>query len=205
MSKLQDLKALFSNPDLTAPFSFDNQRQQRIENNTEILRWIIEIITCGKQCFPLRVHREKTLDTNSGNFLAILRLLERTNQTLKELLDNPIARNAQYLSPQIQKEIIGILAYDVLQRDLIDEVKKAKIFTILADEVDSHLVEQIAICVRFLDKSNDIREEFLEFGRCTQINGEAISNEILRIIKKADLDIMNCHGQGYNGASNMSS
>ena len=38
MSKLEDFKARFSNPDLTIPFSFDNERQQRIENNTEILR-----------------------------------------------------------------------------------------------------------------------------------------------------------------------
>ena len=120
-------------------------------------------------------------------------------------MDNLIARNAQYLSPQIQNEIIGIIAYGILQRDLIDEVKKAKFFTILADEVDSHHVEQLPICVRFVDKSNDIREEFLEFGRCAQVNGEAISNENLRIIKKADLDIMNCRGQGYDGASNMSS
>ena len=172
MSKLEDFKARFSNPVLTIPFSFDNERQQRIESNTEILRWVIEVtITCGKQCLPLRAHREKTPDTNSGNFLAILRLLGKSNQTLKEHLDNPIARNAQYLSPQIQNEIISIKAYDVLQRDLINEVKKAKFFTILADEVESHHVEQLPICVRFVDKSNDIREEFLEFGRCTQVNG----------------------------------
>ena len=120
-------------------------------------------------------------------------------------MDNPIARNAQYLSPQIQNEIISIKAYDVLQRDLINEVKKAKFFTILADEVESHHVEQLPICVRFVDKPNDIREEFLEFGRCAQVNGESISNEILRVIKKADLDIKNCRGQGYDGASNMSS
>ena len=67
MSKLEDFKARFSNPDLTEPFSFDNEIQQRIENNTEILRWVIEvIITCAKQCFPLRAHREKTPDTDSG-------------------------------------------------------------------------------------------------------------------------------------------
>ena len=35
-SKLEDFKARFSNPDLTTTFSFDNERQQRIENNTEI-------------------------------------------------------------------------------------------------------------------------------------------------------------------------
>ena len=38
MPKLEDFEARFSNPDLTIPFSFDNERQQRIENNTEILK-----------------------------------------------------------------------------------------------------------------------------------------------------------------------
>ena len=167
------------------------------------MRWVIEVIlTCGKQCLPLRAHREQTPNTNSGDFLAILRLLGKTNQTLKEHLDDPIAKNAQYLSPHIQNKIIGIIAYDILQRDLIDEVKKAKFFTIPADEVESHHVEQLPIGV---NKSNDVREEFLEFGRCTEVNGEAISNEILQIIKKADLDFMNFRGQGYDGASNISS
>ena len=137
--------------------------------------------------------------------MAALRLLGKTNQTLKEHLVIPIARNAQYLSPQTQNEIIGIIAYDVLQRDLIDQVKKAKFFIILADEVESHHVRQLPICVRFVDKLSDIWEEALEFGRCAQVNREVMSNEIFRIIKKADLDIMNCRGQGYHGVSNMSS
>ena len=53
MSKLENFEAQLSNPDLTVPFSFDNQRQQKTENNTEILVWVIEvIIICGKQCLP---------------------------------------------------------------------------------------------------------------------------------------------------------
>ena len=191
MSKLEDFKGEFRNPDLTVPFLFDNERQQRTENDNEIMRRVIEVIitcVCDKQCLPLRPHRKKIPDTNSGNVLAILKLLGKTNQTLKEHLDKPIARNAQYLSPQIENKIIGITA-DVLQSDLIDEVKK--FFSILANEVRSHHVEQLPICVRFVNKSDDISEQFLEFGRCTHIDDKAISNEILRIIKKADLDIMN--------------
>ena len=66
-------------------------------------------------------------------------------------MDNPIARNVPYLSPQIQYEIIGIIAYDVLQRDLSNEVKKAKFFTILAEEVEGHYLEQLPICVKFVE------------------------------------------------------
>ena len=38
ITKLEDFKPRYSNPDSNVPFSFDNERQQRIENNTEILR-----------------------------------------------------------------------------------------------------------------------------------------------------------------------
>ena len=140
------------------------------------MRWVIKvIITCGKQCLTLRTYRGKTSNTDSRNFWAILRLLGKTNQTLKKHLDNPIASNAQYVLPHIKNEI----SYDVLQIHLIDEVMKTKPFTTLAVEVEIHHVEQLPICVRFVYKLNDIRKEFLEFGRCIQVNGEAKPNEIL--------------------------
>ena len=49
----------------------------------------------------------------------------------------------------------------IIQRKLVDEIKKAKLFTVLVDEVSSHHVEQMALCIRFVDDSSAIREEFL--------------------------------------------
>ena len=48
-------------------------------------------------------------------------------------------------------------------------------------------------------------EEFIELGKCTQVNGEAITNEIIRILEKVGIHIEDCRGQGYDGGSNMSS
>ena len=45
----------------------------------------------------------------------------------------------------------------------------------------------------------------MEFGKCIRVNGEAIANEIIRILIKVGLEIKNCRGQGYDGASNMPS
>ena len=88
---------------------------------------------------------------------------------------------------------------------MIDEIKTAKFFTILADQLESHHVEQLPLCVRFVDDKKNIREEFLEYGKCTRVTGEAIANQIIHIIEKAGLDIKDCRGQGYSGPSNMSS
>ena len=48
------------------------------------------------------------------------------------------------------------------------EVRKAKYFSILADEVsDVSNTEQLSLVLRFVDESNEIREEFVDFLPCT--------------------------------------
>ena len=56
-----------------------------------------------------------------------------------------------------------------MQADLINEIKEAKIFSILSDEVESHKVEELPFYIRFVYKNNNIRKEFLEPGRCEQL------------------------------------
>ena len=78
-------------------------------------------------------------------------------------------------------------------------------FSILADEAESHHVEQLPLCLRFVDDDDNIREVFLEFGQCKRIDGKSIAEEILHILKKVGLDVNNCRRKGYDGAANMSS
>ena len=65
--------------------------------------------------------------------------------------------------------------------------------------------EVVPVCIRFVDKNNNIREELLECGRCWQLSGKVIPTEIIKVLEKSNLFIKNCRGQGYDGASKMSS
>ena len=114
----------------------------------------------GGQSISFRGHRENvpSNENNCVNFLAILKLLAQTIEDLQNHLTSPVAKNATYLSPKIQNEIINIIGYDILQTDLINEIKETKFFSIFADEVESHKVEQLPICIRSVDKSNNIRK-----------------------------------------------
>ena len=51
----------------------------------------------------------------------------------------------------------------------MEEVKETKFFPLLADEVENHHIEQLPISLRFVDKDCNIKEEFLEFGKCEQM------------------------------------
>ena len=61
------------------------------------------------------------------------------------------------------------------------KLKTAKFFTILADEVESHQVEQLPLCIRFVDDKKNICEVFLEFEKSTRVTGKAIAYQIIYI------------------------
>ena len=82
---------------------------------------------------------------------------------------------------------MSIVDFDISQADLINEIKEAKFFSILAAEVESHKIEQLPTCIRFMNKNNNIREKFLEFGRCEQLRGKVTGNEIIRVLEKSNL------------------
>ena len=57
-------------------------------------------------------------------------------------------------------EVIGI---NRAQRELIEEITRAKFFSIMAEEVTTHNEEMLPICFRYVNQNGKIREVFLEF------------------------------------------
>ena len=83
---------------------------------------------------------------------------------------------------------------------MVQGVKQAIFYSIMADEVNSHNSEQLAICVRCVDSLNDIREKFLQFSRLPHITGKHIAEEI----EDLEIPVEVMRGQGYDGVQNMS-
>ena len=114
-------------------------------------------------------------------------------------------KTATYRSKTTQNEIINICG-EMIKEKITNEMKSAKFYSILADEAaDVSNLEQMAIVLRFVDSSSEIREDFLGFIVCNEgLSGQAIATKILQAIKELDLDPNLCRGQGYDGAGNMS-
>ena len=93
----------------------------------------------------------------------------------------------------------------MLTEEIVDEIKDAKFFSILADEAsDCSNIEQMSVVIRFVDRTLTIREEFLGFVPCELgLSGEAIANSIMKFVEKLGLNMEFCRGQGYDGAGNM--
>ena len=122
------------------------------------------MLFCGRQCIALCGDAESGDGPgNPGNLLALLKPLSVNNSLLREHMESPVMKNAKYLSPRTQNEIVEVLGKHIILRNIINEVKKAVSYSVLADEVTSHNREHLALCVRFVDDKKAVREEFLGF------------------------------------------
>lgn len=169
------------------------------------------MVCCGRQNIALRGHRDddKRLEAserelNPGNFKALLRFrVESGDETLRDHFAKA-AKNATYSSKTIQNELIEATG-DWIRRGILDDVKKARFFTVLADEVaDVSNTEQLSLVLRFVDHVGEIKEQFIEFLSCKDgVTGEALSSTILSNLQRYGLDLNFLRGQGYDGAGAM--
>ena len=199
------------NPGQNVNNRIEDEKRKNITRNRRIVKCVSEaILFCGGQCIALRGDKEVLNEDscgNTGNFLAVLEMIASHDDILKQHLDNIqiSSRNVTYMSPLIQNEIIEIIGQDIILKNLLDESKAAKLYSIIADEVTSHNKEQLALCARFIDKNNDVREDFIAFIHLLRITGEVIVETIVSTLQGLGLEIENVRGQGYDGTANMSS
>ena len=182
--------------------------QKIIEDNRKKLIPIIEtVILCGRQNFALRGHRDDATNWdkgNPGNFQSLLNYRVKGGDTILKDHFQRAPKNATYRSKSVQNELIQCCA-DFIRNKLTTEIKKAKYFSVLADEANDYSnKEQMSFIIRFVDENDEIREEFLEFVHCPKgIKGEQICELIKETVENLGLDMRDCRGQGYDGAGNM--
>ena len=63
---------------------------------------------------------------------------------------------------------------EIIQKDLLKEIKDAQFHLIMIDEASSFNKEIISLCFRFVDKDNNIREEFLDFIDTERTDGKTL-------------------------------
>ena len=119
-------------------------------------------------------------------------------------IEKGVLQRQQWLSPNIQNELIDLIAERVFAR-ISERIKRAKFFGIIADETsDISKREQVSICFRFL-LDGVIDERFFGFYDTISTTGEAITNLICDVVKDHGFDFNNLVGLGFDGASAMKS
>ena len=195
----------------TVIVKMNNELKQRIQSNRNVFDPIkVSLVFLAKHNIPLRSHRDDAKyindpNNNAGNFNMLLKFpFKMGNITLQQHFATA-PRNATYRSSNIQNQLLSCIGAFIVN-NIVREVQRNRFFSILADEVlDVSNIEQMPLCIRYVDSSFIIREKFVSIIRChTGTSGASISDKILAKIKELNLDMLLCRGQGYDGAGNMS-
>ena len=153
MTKMKECLTRYENPSKAINVQFDNEAKMRIENNKKVLESLFKIVMlCGRQGLALCGHRDDHIDwieeeqgtNNRGNFIELVCFRAETDAILRKHLESA-PRNALYTSKTIQNQLIDIVG-QCIRSDIMDEVKKAKFYSVIADEVaDVANKEQLSI------------------------------------------------------------
>ena len=137
---------------------------------------------------------------DSSNFNQLLHL---------RALDDPslltwVKRKAEkYTSPEIQNELLKTMAQCVT-RNIAATVGTSGFYTLMADEVtDASNIEQVAICLRYIDDNFDAHEEFVGMYAVESIKADVLVQVLKDTLLRMNLLLAHCCGQCYDGAANM--
>ena len=148
------------------------------------------------QALPLR-----SRDESCGNFHALLTTMAKKNAELRRWL---LKGQQTFLSPQVQNEILEMMARKVLG-DVAAEVREAEYFSVIVDEsTDVTRQEQVSVSARFIDKNYEPQELFLGFYSTEDTSAATLATIILDTLQRLNLPLAKLRGQCYDGASNMS-
>ena len=220
---IQNLKNEVVNPQITLRGNTMNINSHQIENNRAVLIQIISAIKmCAIQNIPLRGHRDAGLIKDSGrdmgNFKEILRLMSTKSKNLQVHITSG-SSNAQYTSPEIQNEIIDIIA-NLTKAKILGRIRNATCFAISFDETtDIEHKEQMVFTIRYLNSFDQIEKMFLGFYDYfdlakklspnqqveAKLDGKTIAKIVGHILYTLDLNHTNkCVSISTDGAASLS-
>ena len=103
----------------------------------------------------------------------------------------------------MQNELLNLMGAQVLRKKL-DTVRERRFYSMMADEgTDVSNAEQLSFCVRSVDGNLNVDEDFLGFYELDSIRSATIVKAIKDILLRCSLNLTDCRGQTYDGASNM--
>ena len=78
----------------------------------------------------------------------MLKLIANYDPVLKGHLVNPRQKNVTF-HQEYKIKINDIIGKHIIQKSILEQIRKAKFFSIMVDEVTSHNMEVMPLCIRF--------------------------------------------------------
>ncbi|XP_057662275.1 uncharacterized protein LOC130897444 [Diorhabda carinulata] len=175
---------------------------QKYRYYVESIAEIIQFLTVNE--LALRGNYDIEHEQERGLFLNLFKYTIKKDEKLAECLPH-IPQNAKYTSPDIQNEIIAILA-EMVREQVVGDLKTADVpwFTLLEDGTkDKNNRENVSIGVRYV-KNGKVFESLLGIYTTEKLDAKTFTNMTLNILNDNGIDTKHLLSQCYDGASVMS-
>ncbi|XP_066518644.1 THAP domain containing 12b [Hoplias malabaricus] len=181
---------------IDAPQLTPHQRELR-----EFLRSLFEVINLiGKQSLPLSFTSKDEQDGQPLVISTFQALLENRINAGDEFLRGKFeaaAVNEEYCPTTQQRQLLDICER-CIREELLQEVREGPFFSLVTGElVEFPEGQHIPVFLRFVDQTNTLREEFIEF---LSFEGEELSivdKLESHVTKQWGLSMENCRGQAH--------
>ncbi|XP_042432588.1 zinc finger MYM-type protein 1-like [Zingiber officinale] len=177
-------------------------KEEKEKNRLRLKTSIVTVRWLALQGCAFRGNDESLSSSNCGNFLELVKAFAKMSMEINEVVLENAPKNAQYIAPEIQKDILHIMANRV--RQMVREEVGDKFFCILVDEArDISKREQMAIILRFVNNHGILTERYFAIKSVSDTTSLNLKKEISNVLVHHDLQVKKLRGQGYDGASNM--
>ena len=171
-------------------------QQQHLKKRAALDTIFARLKWFGQRGLAIRRHEH-----DEGNFKSLMEFVSNYYPNLKEHVESEI--RTKHMGWEIQNEILKMLS-DGATRTLIKQVQDAKQFAIIIDEVcDKGWVEQLSICLRWVDKEYEVQVKWMTFIALDKSDAEMIYTMVKQCLLAYGLTFENCRGQACDGASVM--
>ncbi|CAB4010742.1 Zinc finger MYM-type 1 [Paramuricea clavata] len=176
--------------------------------NTDQKQWLFAVFNVSRylcaNSLPFRGTNESDIDAADGLFLrAFSQLLFPLEEKWKKIQKN-IPKNAKYTSPDIQNEVIEVLA-SLVKNKIAEDVRRAELFTIMADgTTDKNRKEIQGLVCRYLSNKGKVEEHCLNVKGIDDRSAKGIFNFITETLAEFEISVDGLVSQSFDGASVMS-
>lgn len=173
----------------------------------EVLKRVIAVIKkLTSRSLPFYGDDEHFGSTHNGNFLICLELLAEFDPLLVAHIERYGEKGhgrTSYFSSKTYRELI-LLMSDKIMAGIISEIKQSTYYSVILDSTsDITHIGQFNFVIRYLKDDSPI-ERIISFVLNVGHKAQDLTNALLELLEKYNLDLKFCRGQSYDNASNMS-
>ncbi|KAJ8896699.1 hypothetical protein PR048_002044 [Dryococelus australis] len=177
-SPLNDKAYCFTNQEWQQKLKMLLQLQDfaNVQENRLYLQAVCKsLIFCGMQSVALRGHDETAASKNEGNFLELMELHAKDSTSIKQFFSDQ-QKIFQYTDGKFQNELRSIME-EQIKTKIADEITEAKIFALIADEIqDIVRLQQVAVVIRHVNDNLEVHKSFIGFYHTEKSDGESLAN-----------------------------